>query len=126
MPLGRLIVAIAAAVCVWLFASSAFAAPAPQCDPRGAITFAPPPQLQPPEQSLDALETGPTCVERFLAGAGLEQGTIPIPTSAPEPALVMATPEVAPATPVAVIFVDAPCDEARPGVRARLDRPPRP
>src|SRR5262249_12501944 len=103
-----------------------FAAPAPQCDPRGAITFAPPPQLQPPEQSLDALESGPTCVERFLASAGLEQGTIPIPTSAPEPALAATTPEVPPATPVAFVVVDVPRDEARPGVRSRLDRPPRP
>ena len=51
----RLVVAVAAASCVWLVAIPAAWASslAPQCDHRGAITFAPPPQLQPPEQSID-------------------------------------------------------------------------
>jgi hypothetical protein len=125
MPLGRLIVAIAAALGVWLIAAPALAAPAPQCDRRGAITFAPPPQLQPPEASLDVLEAGPTCAEKLASDQGFEQGTLPIPTTAPEPALAPATPSVPPATPVAVITEEDTRDGARPGVRTRLDRPPR-
>jgi hypothetical protein len=124
--LGRLIVAIAAALGVWLVAMPAFAGmSAPQCDPRGAITFAPPPQLQPPEQSLDAFDPTPTCIEKLVADAGVEQGNVPLPSSAPEPALAASTPAVPPALPASILPADVPRDEARPGVRARLDRPPR-
>jgi hypothetical protein len=124
--LARLIVAIAAALGVWLVASPARAAsPAPLCDPRGAIMFAPPPQLQPPSLTLDVPEAGPTCVERMLSDAGFEQGSLPIPTSAPEPALAVPVPEPPPAAPCEVLVSDPPRDETRPGVRARVDRPPR-
>lgn len=49
---------LATLVVVWLLVapSQAFALPrnaAPVCDPRGAITFAPPPQIQDAELSLD-------------------------------------------------------------------------
>lgn len=46
--------AFATLVVVWLVVSPARAAEsAPMCDPRGAITFAPPPQIQDEERSLD-------------------------------------------------------------------------
>lgn len=56
--LARILVAVATVVVVWLLVapSQAFALPrngAPVCDPRGAITFAPPPQIQDAELSLD-------------------------------------------------------------------------
>jgi hypothetical protein len=122
--LARMVVAIGAALVVWLVATPAFAA-APQCDTRGAITFAPPPALQPPEQSIDVIEPGPTCIERFVSNEGYEQGNLPVPTSAPEPVLPAATPVVAPAAPAQVLDFPPPEGDARPGVRARLDRPPR-
>jgi hypothetical protein len=53
----RTLFVIATVTVVWLLVSpsSAWALPnrAPICDPRGAITFAPPPQIQDAEVSLD-------------------------------------------------------------------------
>lgn len=52
----RTFVTLATFAVAWLVASPAQAsAPAPVCDPRGAIMFAPPPQMQDPEQSLDVV-----------------------------------------------------------------------
>jgi hypothetical protein len=51
----RTFLAIATFFVAWLVVSPARAWTnlAPICDPRGATTFAPPPQIQDPEQSLD-------------------------------------------------------------------------
>ena len=58
----RLLLTLTTLVVVWLVASPAMASEgtlaslankAPLCDPRGAITFAPPPQMQEPTSSLD-------------------------------------------------------------------------
>jgi hypothetical protein len=54
----RTVLLIATVTVVWLLVSpsQAFAMPrnaAPVCDPRGAITFAPPPQIQDAEVSFD-------------------------------------------------------------------------
>lgn len=54
----RTLLLIATVTVAWLLVapSQAFALPrnvAPVCDPRGAITFAPPPQIQDAELSLD-------------------------------------------------------------------------
>jgi hypothetical protein len=56
--LVRTLLLVATVTVVWLLVSpsQALAMPrsgAPVCDPRGAITFAPPPQIQDPELSLD-------------------------------------------------------------------------
>jgi hypothetical protein len=61
----RTVLLIATVTVVWLLVapSQAFAMPrngAPVCDPRGAITFAPPPQIQDTELSLDI---APDCFE---------------------------------------------------------------
>jgi hypothetical protein len=49
---ARAIVALFAAVAVWLVAGNARAS-APLCDSRGAITFAPNPTLEEPNTSMD-------------------------------------------------------------------------
>lgn len=51
----RVFATLAAFAVAWLVASPARAG-APVCDPRGAITFAPPPQIQDLEQSLDVVD----------------------------------------------------------------------
>lgn len=52
----RFLIALSAATLVWLVSASAFAA-APQCDERGAITFAPNPRLEEPNASLAPVNT---------------------------------------------------------------------
>jgi hypothetical protein len=121
------IVAIATFMVVWLVASPASATPnrAPVCDPRGAIGFAPPPQIQDTEQSLDIPAD---CVEVNVFDSkyvGQGRGAPPDLTSSTEP--VSAVPPLlldlvfAERLPAALVI------EARPppGVRASLDRPPR-
>ncbi len=52
----RFLIALSAATGVWLVSASALAA-APQCDVRGAITFAPNPKLEEPNVSLAPINT---------------------------------------------------------------------
>jgi hypothetical protein len=120
-----MVLAIAAALVVWLVASPARAALAPQCDARGAITFAPPPQLQPPLESIDQGDVGLTCEERLALEGGVEQGNAPIPTTSPEPALGGALPAISPAAaeacpPRAIETIAVPRGRA-----TRIERPPR-
>ncbi len=123
---AKLVLAMAAAMIAWLVAAPAQAASAPQCDPRGAITFAPPPQLQPPSQSIEQTDDGKlTCLEKLALDEGYEQGDSPLPTSTPEPALVATMPSVLPAAPEAFIAPAAATFTPPAGVHARLERPPR-
>ncbi len=123
--LSRIFVAIAAALCAWLVAIPAWATQAPQCDHRGAITFAPPPQLQPPEQSLD-VEDDLTCLERMLLDSGVQQGNSPVPSpTATEPVSLPASAAVAAASPERNLAENAPSVVPNAGVKTRLERPPR-
>jgi hypothetical protein len=124
--LFRVAVAFAAALCVWLVASPAKAA-APLCDSRGATTFAPPPQLQPPSPSVD-VSVAPVCDESLLAGEAVDRGDPPGPQiasstdaslSSPDHVVDVAAP--APAGTLAIVSLEAPS----PGVCARVERPPR-
>src|SRR5437660_12863648 len=124
----RLFVACATALAAWVVATPAHAA-APLCDQRGATTFAPPPQLQPIETSIDV---GPPadddCFGRLGGITTVDGGGSP---SAPS-----ATVSVDMAVPIAAHGVSdpawVPTREARDGktgeregVRSRVDRPPR-
>ena len=127
-PRLRLIVAIATALCAWLVVIPAAWASqsAPQCDHRGAITFAPPPQLQPPEQSLLSPDDDLTCVEKMLLGDGVHQGNSPPPSpTATEPVAPAATPAISNVT----VHETLPRPDARvvvlAGVRSSVERPPR-
>ena len=126
-PFLRFVVALAAAMCAWLVAAPAWAGmSAPQCDNRGAITFAPPPQLQPIEQSISATDDDMSCVEKMLAAEGVRQG------NAPPPSPTAVDPVAAPPLPTLPSFAPAILPPeldavAHPpkGVRTSLERPPR-
>jgi hypothetical protein len=115
---------IATFVVVWLVVSPAQAM-APLCDPRGAVGFAPPPQFQDEERSLDippdCVEVNPLETKNYLPGrpAALDL------SSSQEP--VAASTSVLPSfvfserLPVRIEV------EARPppGVHDSIERPPR-
>ncbi|HSO32155.1 MAG TPA: hypothetical protein VLT33_06560 [Labilithrix sp.] len=103
---------------------------APLCDPRGATTFAPPPQMQDVEVSLD---TGLTLDDCAKSSASRE-GHRAAPGRAPAPLDANASSDAAVITAVATLAAAArellPVPVAstlcpRPGVRSTVDRPPR-
>jgi hypothetical protein len=125
MNFARLFASVCAAAIVLLFALPASAS-APQCDSRGAITFAPPPKLDEPNVSID--RTPSTCqLEQLLDTDRYEHGRTPAPES-------RSMQDVAPAA-IDLLVVDAYAGEqprepnAAPVAREHrntLDRPPRP
>lgn len=103
---------------------------APLCDPRGAITFAPAPQMQDVEASLD---TGLTLDDCMSTATGESRHASRAP--APIPADSWSAPsDVAVTTAVATLarasreLIPAPAEStscSRPGFRSTVDRPPR-
>jgi hypothetical protein len=69
--LVRFWMALTTTAVVWLVAAPAFAS-APQCDERGAITFAPNPKLEEPVSSLEVVAT--ECPHAIDTNVGYEQG----------------------------------------------------
>ena len=121
----RAFVTLATFAVVWMVASPAQAA-APVCDPRGAIMFAPPPQMQDPEQSLDVIAPCDGRAEDPLAvrQATPERGPQIDLSSSREP--VTTTTVLVPLSPP-IARIAAPEEAlARPpnGVRSALERPP--
>jgi hypothetical protein len=103
---------------------------APLCDPRGATTFAPPPQMQDLEVSLDTGLTLDDCVTSQTSRDGhrAAPGRSPIPVDAnasSDAAVITAVATLAAAArellPVPVASTMCP----RPGIRSTVDRPPR-
>ncbi len=126
----RVAVSIAAALVVllWLGVRSA-RADAPQCDSRGAITYAPNPVLDVPNASLDAPRDDCDDSDSELRVFAFHEGRAPASASATD-ALVRAAslPQVhciLPATPTATIDRDDATDGKATGVRRSIDRPPR-
>ncbi len=124
-PVRTLVVALVA-LAAWLVAGTAMAA-APICDDRGASAFAPPPILDTPNESIDVGAAPEACGFAIDDGISLHQGRASDPLPPPEGAdlipvgasiTVIATPEGK----VAPSFV---VSGGRPGIHARLDRPPR-
>lgn len=127
----RAILAAATFTVVWLIVTPASATmtpsrAAPVCDPRGAITFAPPPQIQDTETSLDippdCFDINPLETRNFVPGRGnaqLDLSSSQEPTA--PPALAVLAYEFVERLPVADIVLARP----PPGVRSSLDRPPR-
>jgi hypothetical protein len=123
-----MLLAIATFTVVWLVASPASALPAraPVCDPRGAIGFAPPPQIQDAEQSLDipadCYDVSPLETRNIVPGRGHRVLDF---SSSQEP--VAATAPIVPVLAFAERLAVRVVIEARPppGVRSSLDRPPR-
>jgi hypothetical protein len=127
--LVRAILAVATFAVVWLIVSPASAATprAPVCDPRGAIGFAPPPQIQDVELSFDIPAD---CFEvtfdlrdakNVVPGGG---GPIAISFSQePAVAITAAVPALGSSERLPVPAVTPP--RLPPGVRRSLERPPR-
>lgn len=123
----RALVALATFTVVWLVVSPASALPnrAPVCDPRGAVGFAPPPQIQDLELSLDipadCVELSPLDTKNVVPGRA---AAIDFSISQ-EPLL-----EAGVAIPTLAFAERLSARRAvegrpRPGVHARLERPPR-
>jgi hypothetical protein len=120
----QLLLSLMCAVFVWLLASPARAA-APQCDTRGATTFAPAPTLQAPSTSIDVSDAVPECGDAWLADL-LEQRS-----SSPDQGQELAQTVLAHG-PTNLIAPSSRSEgvehpEGRPlaGVRSSVDRPPR-
>jgi hypothetical protein len=122
----RAFVTLATFAVVWLVASPAQAA-APVCDPRGAIMFAPPPQMQDPEQSLDVVAPCDGRADDPFAAhhVGPQRGPQIELSDSREPALTNAfvVPLAPPLARIAAPEEDLP--RAPAGVRSALERPPR-
>jgi hypothetical protein len=104
---------------------------APLCDPRGATTFAPPPQMQDVEVSLDTGLTADDCLGAIgsARAAYSSRGRAPLPIDASS-----ASSDAAVITAVAALAASgrellpapvASATRARPGIRSTVDRPPR-
>lgn len=130
--LVRALLTLAVFAVVWLVVTPALAyervgaMPAPLCDPRAAVTFAPPPQFQDPDASLDVVQEE-DCSPRALDVRKVSRGR---PLVAPsrlveDPALTLASSW---GTATQVSRLGAPCAERlpdAPGVRMAVERPPR-
>jgi hypothetical protein len=104
---------------------------APLCDPRGAIMFAPPPQMQDTEVSLDTGLTLEDCLSSLRDGDmnRAAPGRAPLPldaSSASSDAAVLATAVMLAASARELLPAPAASTScARPGIRSTVDRPPR-
>ncbi|WP_394843457.1 hypothetical protein LZC95_41220 [Pendulispora brunnea] len=132
--------AIVVALATWLVAAPVFAATAqsgpgepaapsrsaPQCDQRGATTFAPTPTLDAPNASIDLGEADDCDCLRVLWSA-YEQGRAPMPESgaAGTEAVLARGVRVKKAAFVRVEAVIAVEETEHRGVRVEIERPPR-
>jgi hypothetical protein len=122
----RLMVAFAAAFAVWAIATPAYAA-APLCDPHGATSEAPAPQLQEPATSID-LGITPECEAFSSMTSTFDHGRAPAPTpsrAAPEPLVPSVMERIALAAGEESFARDGVSGSARAEARSRVDRPPR-
>ncbi len=134
--LWHVLVTLAAFFAVWLASGRASASSetmankAPLCDARGAITFAPPPQMQELEVSLD-VGVPADCFAPASAGETrtADNGRAPVPldasANAREPVAHGGGVVVVDAPSVPMPPPDASASCARPGHRSTVDRPPR-
>ena len=135
--LFHVLLMITAALAVWIVSERVASAStesmsnkAPLCDARGAITFAPPPQMQDPLLSLD-IDVNVDCFGPATPGETRHatNGHAPVPVDAAavsrEPLGHAATVVVGRASSERVPAPDASTLCSRPGHRSTVDRPPR-
>jgi hypothetical protein len=121
----RIFVTLATFTVVWMVASPARAA-APVCDPRGAIMFAPPPQMQDPEQSLEVVAPCDPREDPFAARhVGPQRGPQIEISDSREPALTSAIVVALVPTLERMPIAREVLSRAPTGVRSALERPPR-
>jgi hypothetical protein len=129
LPARVLAVLAMAGVMLAIWARPAFAATAPFCDERGATLLAPPPALPAGDETISRGRAAPCPDATPVAGARFAAPTsghsVPDaffdPTDAAAPALPVTLP---PASPTASGSPPR-SDDATPGVRSRVERPPR-
>jgi hypothetical protein len=113
---------------MWTVALPALAAPAPYCDDRGASAMAAPPTLQPVDEAIQrARVLPPTCPqdEQFLSSTiAPAHRSAAASLTATEPALTTPNPAVV-ASPGEDLPPMVVHDWPLPGVRSRIERPPR-
>ncbi len=122
----RIFLSFVAAALIWLVAPSAHAA-APQCDARGAITFAPNPTLDEPNTSIDigqADDCSGATVEEKAYDHGRSRN---VQSSGEEAARVWLTAAlvILPATPTDALERAASTFVVPMASRDRIERPPR-
>jgi hypothetical protein len=121
---ARGLIVVAVGLVAWLAATPAFAA-APLCDDRGAIMLAPAPILDAPNASVDVGEPY-DCMDQHAFDATYDQGSRNDPVPAPghfEAILTSSVQVFGPSATPEIVSCEAPLD--RPGVRGRVERPPR-
>lgn len=124
----RVFVTLATLLVAWLVTSSAGAAEkAPVCDPRGAIAFAPPPQIQDLEQSIDIVTNDDDCTADPLSVRNVAPDRAPVidgfvgqDSALPSSLPVLPAPSGERLAPPPVGT-----DGGRPGFASSLERPPR-
>jgi len=103
---------------------------APLCDPRGATTFAPPPQLQDVEVSLDSGLTLDDCMTSSTHDethrAAPRRAPLPVDAFSSSDAAAIAAVATLAAAARELLPVPVPSTVCpRPGIRSTVDRPPR-
>lgn len=121
------LLAVATFTVVWLVTSPALAwsSHAPVCDPRGATGFAPPPQIQDPELSLDiptdCVDVNPLETKNYVPGKNSAIDVSSSQDSATPPAFVVLAPSFGARVPISYVE----CPRPPPGFTTGVDRPPR-
>lgn len=109
---------------VWLLATPARAA-APQCDTRGATTFAPAPTLQAPSTSIDIGDAAPECGDSWLADALDQRSSSPDAGQELAQTVLAGGPMNLHAPSTRTDCAEPPQGRPLTGVRFSLERPPR-
>jgi hypothetical protein len=123
----RTLALVAVTLAVWLAVAPASAA-APLCDPRAASGFAPPPTLDAPAASVDVGDSSDSCAWLVVdKDSAYNQGRGSDPWPTPSRADVTVEPDASSVSPAPAILVPLTYEPTinRPGVRDRLERPPR-
>jgi hypothetical protein len=123
---ARIVLAFATTLAAWLVVMPARAA-APLCDDRGATGFAPAPQLQSPEVSIDLGGPEENCLDGLRSLQALDDGRAPQRVPAPQmlDAMLPEIVAIAEASAQRLRPVTSVIEIVRPGIRDRVDRPPR-
>jgi hypothetical protein len=124
-PSLRPLLAVLAALAVWLVAWPAAAAVAPLCDGRGASALAPAPTLDAPDASID-VGGAEGCVDLLERDHSFHQGRAPKPLPSPAGADLLPVASGVYLAPrgVTLLSVATHAVGSRSAVRARLERPP--
>jgi hypothetical protein len=125
---ARIFVTLATFLVVWIATSAASAAEkAPVCDPRGAIAFAPPPQIQDLEQSIDVVTNDDDCTASPLSVRNVTPDRAPAfdGFGAQDSALPALLSLVTSFEGERLVWPDPARSPRRPGFTSSIERPPR-